>query len=61
VGNPKVIKNQLTQLYKMVRMASRENEPFSFVRRRKKCERKEKQEYKIGKNLSLEKRKRREA
>jgi hypothetical protein len=35
----------------------RENGPFSFVRRRKKCGRKEKQEKEIGENLSLGKRK----
>jgi len=34
----------------------KENEPFSFVRRRERCLRKEKQEYKTGQNPVLRRR-----
>jgi hypothetical protein len=54
---PQVIKNKITQLYKKARIASIERMSYSFVRRRMKCGRKEKQKYKIGQNLSLCRRK----
>jgi hypothetical protein len=52
-----VIKNQITQLYTKARIPSIERMSYSFVRRRKKCGRKEKQENEIGQNLSLCRRK----
>jgi hypothetical protein len=54
---PQVIKNQITQLYKKARIPSIERMNYFFVRRRKKCGRKVKQEYKIGQNLDLCRRK----
>jgi hypothetical protein len=52
-----VIKNQIPQLYKKARIPSIERISYFFCQRRKRYGRKEKQEYKIGQNLSLCRRK----
>jgi hypothetical protein len=54
---PQVIKTEITIVQEGKDSFKKENKPFSFVRRRERCRRKEKQEYKTGQNPVLRRRK----